>query len=296
MTQAWSRLEVTLPVSFVDWVSAEVVEWGSPGIEILDDSGGDLPPGSSSLAVFFPAGEADRAADKLRAFLTSLGPQAQPFTLGEPEPAPDVDWARQWQHHFPPLPIGEHLLILPPWEDDREADGRTIILLQPGLAFGTGHHPTTGMLLERIDAMDTLAETGTVLDIGCGSGILSLAAVRRGAPGAIGLDYDEDAIASARENIALNDCCDLISLHVARFPELPQPGPYALVLANVYFTFFQQHIPALRDVTAPGGTLLASGLQESEAELMLTLLHEHGFSARISAREEGWIVVEGHRQ
>ncbi len=295
MSRFWSQLELTLPVSFVDWVSAEVVEWGSPGVQILDDERSDTPPGSCTLIIFFDTDAVDDARGRLSAFLTSLGQQAEPFTLGTPEPASEVDWARQWQHHFPPLPLGERLLVLPPWERTYDSGDRTVILLQPGMAFGTGHHPTTAMIVERLQDLPDLDERGTVLDIGCGSGILSLAAVRLGAERAVGIDQDSEAVTSARENVALNELEDRIDISVARFPDRPETGPFRLVLANVYFTFFQQQIQALAEATASGGVLLASGLQETESDSILDLLRAHGFEAEVTDGAGGWVAVTALR-
>ncbi len=296
MSRRWSRLELTLPVSFVDWVSAEVVEWGSPGVQIHDEPNPGIPAGTCTLEIYFPSTDVENARRRLDAFLTSLGPQASPFTLSPPRPAPDVDWARQWRYHFPPLRLGDRVLVLPPWESGTDSDGRTVILLQPGMAFGTGHHPTTAMVIERLHRVDDLAGRGRVLDIGCGSGILSLAAVRLGATGALGLDQDEEAVRSARENVVLNGLEDRIRIEPARFPTLPEPGPFELVLANVYFTFFQQNITALAAVTATGGLLLASGLQENEGDLAVEQFTAGGYTAGIVDGRDGWVLVEARRR
>jgi ribosomal protein L11 methylase PrmA len=96
--------------------------------------------------------------------------------------------------------------------------------------------------------------------------------------------------------VRLNGLEDSISLHAARFPEQPERGPFGLILANVYYTFFQQQAGALADAVAPGGMLLASGLQHSEADLVTELLGKNGFSTAISAEDEGWILVEGLRE
>ncbi len=283
----WSRLRLTLPGPLADWVASEVVDWGSSGVEVVDTGP------SMTLFVYVRAARAADMEQRLRTFLTRLGTDADPWGLGGPEPVAPVDWARQWRFHFPPLPLGEELLVLPPWEADRDPEGRKVMLLQPGMAFGTGHHPTTAMVAEALERVPDLPARGTLLDIGCGSGILAMAAVLLGAPRSLAVDYDRDAVEAARENLLLNGLEDRVCVAQARFPDLPTAGPYEVVVANVYYTFFQQHTKELASLLAPGGVLLVSGLQEEQGPPVARMLRKKGLEAGVEREHQEWCLVRG---
>jgi len=292
----WSRLRLTLPTPLADWVSSEAVDWGSSGVEVLDtgEREGVVGP-SMTLQIYVRADRAARMQERIEDFLTRLGPDAEPWELRPPEPVAPVDWARQWRYHFPPLPLGEELLILPPWDADEDPGTRRPILLQPGMAFGTGHHPTTAMVVEALEGVEDLSSVGTVLDVGCGSGILSIACVLLGVPAALAFDHDRDAVEAARENLQLNDLSRRVCLVQARFPELPARGPFRLILANGYFTFFQQDGEAVASLLAPGGVLLVSGLQEDQGTPIIRILSRAGVDAEVADVRQEWCMVRGVR-
>lgn len=294
----WSRFELELPLPFADWVSAELIEWGCPGVEIAEQPGpvgGGEPsadPPRIRLTAYFPEEEALERHRRLGAFLKELGPQATPWSLGDPESVAPVDWAGAWRLNFPPLEVGERLLILPPWESVPAGTRRIPIFLQPGMAFGTGRHPSTVLVLEALEQLDGSILAGSVLDVGCGSGVLAIAAVLLGAECALAVDGDVDAVRSAGRNVRRNGLSDRISVEVSRFPELPSPGRFHLVLANVYLTFFEQHAGDLALRLAEGGRLLASGLEGGEGNRAVSLLRREGLEARVAARRNGWCLVE----
>jgi len=297
MGSHWACLRLTIPSSFVDWVCAEVVEWGSSGVRVHEAGSSDFEGAGDhvTLDIYFPDHQARSAHSRLETFLNRLGPQAAPYSLGEPEDSPPVDWAEQWRYHFPPLPVGEQLLILPPWEQERPAEGRKIIYLQPGMAFGTGHHPTTTLVLEGLENRQDLAAVGTVLDIGCGSAILSIGAVRLGADRVMAVDNDRDAVEAARSNVERNGLSDSIIVVQAKFPDLPARGPFKLILANIYFTFFESNIEALATVTPPGGIALISGLREEEEAPATALIQQAGLETRGKTSQGDWIMLEALR-
>lgn len=298
MGESWARLRLTLPNSFVDWVSAEVVEWGSPGVEVLETGieGDGAEPGQMTLVIYFPATLAGDSRLKLESFLLQLGEQVEPYTLGEAELTPEVDWAEQWRYHFPPLELGNRLLILPPWERERDPGNRIPILLQPGMAFGTGHHPTTALVLEELERAIISSRHETVLDIGCGSGILAMGAVALGAGNVLAIDYDRDAVEAARANIDMNAMSDRILVAQAKFPALPARATFDIVLANIYFTFFRMEGRTLSEVMEPGSVLLASGLREEEGGAVVEELRSVAFDADILSSSDGWLIIRGVRQ
>ncbi|MFC1629416.1 50S ribosomal protein L11 methyltransferase [Gemmatimonadota bacterium] len=298
MSKEWARLRLTLPNSFVDWVSAEVVEWGSPGIEVLETrfDGNSTEPGQITIDIYFPAVSAGESRFKLDSFLLQLGEQVEPYTLGEPELTPDVDWAEQWRYHFPPLEIGNRLLILPPWDREQNPGSRIPILLQPGMAFGTGLHPTTALILEQLERTITTRRHETILDIGCGSGILSMGAIALGADSVLAIDYDRDAVEAARSNIDMNTMSERILVEQAKFPALPARTAFDIVLANVYYTFFKMESQAVSEVMAPGSVLLASGLTAEEGDAVVDELRSMAFTADIVSGSDGWVVIRGVKQ
>lgn len=297
MTSRWSRLRLTLPSSYVDWISAEAVEWGSPGVEVVgppEECSGDSNQ-QLTLDIYFPEETIEDSRRKIKDFLERLGPQATPYFLGAAELTPPVDWAEQWRYHFPPLAIGEHILVLPPWEEGMNHGSRHPILLQPGMAFGTGHHPTTALIIECLESQGNLDEIGTILDIGCGSGILGITAVMLGVSRSLAIDYDRDAVMAARSNVERNNLQERVYIVQALFPQLPVRGTFRLVLANVYYTFFQRHAESLAKLVTEGGILLASGIQKDETGVVVDMLAEVGFETRVSGEREGWVVLEGQR-
>ena len=297
MSRDWARLRLTVSNSFVDWVCAEVVEWGSPGVEVHESEEGRGKGRSEqvTLDIYFPEKKAADAHRRLGDFLERLGPQAVPYSLDGPQQAPQLDWAERWQYHFPPIPIGERLLILPPWEQIQPGQERSVIYLQPGMAFGTGHHPTTALILESLEALQELEGLDTVLDVGCGSAILAIGAVRLGARRVLAVDYDKDAVQASKSNVDRNQLSDRIMVAQARFPSLPASGPFKLILANLYFTFFEENIEELGTVTAPGGVALISGLREEEMEAAASLVHRAGMETRACNSQGGWIMLEAVR-
>jgi len=289
--ERWARFTLDLPVPYADWVTAELVDWGSPGVEVSERS---ALTGGIQLRIYFGMDRVTEGRQKLTDFLGRLGEQARPYLLGELEEVEPEDWAEGWRFSFPPLPVGDRLLILPPWEEPEEAERRMPIYLQPGMAFGTGQHPSTILVLERMEQIVKPGH-GPVLDIGCGSGILALAAAVLGAERVLAIDYDRDAVASATRNVERNALTERIEVARSRFPNLPAPGPFPLILGNVYYTFFRQHAADLAALLPEGGTLLASGLQDHEGPPAAELLEGQGIDTAIAQRRDGWCVLEATR-
>ena len=205
----------------------------------------------------------------------------------------DEDWENNWKQYYHPIPIGEKLLIVPQWEELPETGGRTVLLLDPGLAFGTGSHPTTAMCLE---AMQALPLAGAqVLDLGCGSGILGIAAVLLGAESSTGCDIDPKSPDIAAENAALNGigpdrfrafCGDVLDRR--GLGGRLQPGGYQLVLANIVADVIISLAPAARFFLAPGGTFICSGIIDGREDEVRTALEAAGFKIAEHKRHDNW--------
>jgi ribosomal protein L11 methyltransferase len=209
------------------------------------------------------------------------------------QPAPEADWVRLTQSQFEPVPITPTFWIVPTWHEVPAA-ARQVIRLDPGLAFGTGTHPTTRMCLRWLATQPAHAERtdlARVLDYGCGSGILAIGAALMGAQHIDAVDIDPAAVQSTRDNAAANG----VALH----PGLPDlaSGEYGLVLANILASPLKLLAPLLTAHVAPGGWLVLAGLLERQAGEIAAVYAACTPSIALSVadREDGWILMTGRR-
>lgn len=181
----------------------------------------------------------------------------------------DKDWEREWMDNFKPMQFGEKLWICPSWCDIPNPDAVNI-MLDPGLAFGTGTHPTTSLCLQWLDKQD-LADK-TVLDFGCGSGILGIAAIKLGANRVIGVDIDPQALQATQENARRNQCEQDFELYL---PEQQPDVPVDLVLANILAGPLRELRELISSQCKSGGQLVLSGILESQAAELNALYSEY---------------------
>ena len=238
----------------------------------------DPPPTPLHWHVCFnDAGERDRAAAAIHGALPDLAI--------EPVDVPDEDWAARSQRSLSAVRAGR-FIIAPPWDLPADDVDATVIVIEPSMGFGTGHHATTRMclrLLGEIDVSDL-----TVLDLGTGSGVLSMAAALRGARSVIGLDVDEDAINSAESSARLNTLPDTITFKAGDFRTDPPP-PADLVLANLTGGMLIAAARAIVSLARPGGQLVLSGFDQSEVGGVLHAFEE--FVERRRLVEDHWVAV-----
>jgi ribosomal protein L11 methyltransferase len=199
-------------------------------------------------------------------------PEAQFRTLQE------QDWSQAWKEHYHPIPIGERLIVVPAWLESPDPQ-RVAVRMDPGMAFGTGTHPTTQLCLELVEASLAAFPGGleSVIDVGCGSGILAVAALKLGAGRALGVDIDAEAVTAAGENAALNQVVERFEVGLGSVSEILS-GAYSiaqapLVLANILAPVIIRLLDeGLARLVAPGGWLVLSGiLQEQAAEVQAAL-------------------------
>jgi len=196
----------------------------------------------------------------------------------------EQDWVRLTQSQFDPIPISPRLWIVPTWHD--APDSRAINLkLDPGLAFGTGSHPTTRLCLRWLD--DHLQGGENLLDYGCGSGILTIAAAKLGAARVEGVDIDAQAVTASRDNAALNE----VAAHFCLPGELA-PGQYDIVVANILTNPLKGMAPLLAGRVRAGGQLVLSGILAEQADEVMAVYH-NWFVFDPSAIDEGWVRLAG---
>ncbi len=201
----------------------------------------------------------------------------------------DQPWERAWMEHFKPMRFGQRLWICPSGQQVDEADA-LVIDLDPGLAFGTGTHPTTALCLEWLEQAELAGRE--VIDFGCGSGILAIAALKLGAGRVHALDHDPQAIQASRDNAHNNGVLDRLTLYPPG--ETPE-RPVDLILANILSGTLIHLEPILAQLAHSGAELLLSGILEEQAESVLTA-YRADFDIELCASREGWVLLHGRRR
>jgi ribosomal protein L11 methyltransferase len=202
----------------------------------------------------------------------------------------DENWAAAWRAHFTPRPVGRRLLIVPPW-DERPANGRTVITIEPGRAFGTGHHGTTAGCLEALEAVVERDRPARMIDVGTGSGILAIAAARLGVGAVLAVDDDPDAVACAMANVARNHVADRVRCVLADAAGLREPR-VPLLVANLLSAAHRRLAAQYRRSLSAGGALLLGGILDAEAADLVVTLAAHELDHRASVSVEGWTTLE----
>jgi len=297
---SWLELSLTVRADQQQHIEAALEELGALSTT-LRDADAETP---DERAIFEPGvGETplwnamvldalfDATVDRsgLIAALAELVPDLAPEQLVFRE-VEERDWTRAWMDQFAPMRFGRRLWIYP-WNVDPPADAAAlaIVRLDPGLAFGTGTHPTTALCLEWLDAADLAGKT--VIDYGCGSGVLAIAALKLGAQHVIAIDNDDQALAATRDNAARNAVESRIELHA------PATLPHAAVdvlVANILAGPLHDLAPQFAALLRTGGALALSGIlagQESE----LLERYAEGFDDLRVTRREDWVRIDGRR-
>ncbi|AXB04208.1 MULTISPECIES: 50S ribosomal protein L11 methyltransferase [Aeromonas] len=201
----------------------------------------------------------------------------------------DKDWVREWMDHFHPMQFGERLWICPSWRDVPNPDAVNV-MLDPGLAFGTGTHPTTALCLQWLDGLDLAGKT--VVDFGCGSGILGIAALKLGAARVIGIDIDPQAIQASRDNAERNGVADQIELYLPA--DQPQDVEADVVVANILAGPLRELAPLIAGHGKAGSLMALSGVLESQAPELETI-YGQWFEMDPTAVKEEWCRLSGRK-
>jgi ribosomal protein L11 methyltransferase len=275
------------------------------GVGFLDDEDLGTPAGPVVVRAYLPVDEhLEETRQKLEESLFYLG-------MIQPLPAPvyttvaDQNWMEAWKSHYRPIPIGRRLMIVPAWLDSPDPS-RIPIKIDPGMAFGTGTHPTTQLCLELLEGM--VEERGKTkegssfifplacIDVGCGSGILSIAALKLGAGAALGVDIDAESIASSRENAEANGVAERLILglgsvdevRAGRFPFSQAPLVLANILAPVLVRLFDA---GMADLISRGGAIILSGILDHQAPSVIEAGENHGLRLLERRQIADWVAL-----
>ncbi len=310
MDSVWLEISLNVDAQELDNLSAQLIANGVPGLVVedeeefrafleenrqywdyVDDELLEQMKGVSRVK-FYVTDDADGQA-QLMGYLQGID---LPYTA---VPLREYDWAHSWQKYYRPLAVGERLYIVPEWERDTAAipDGTTRLLMNPGLTFGTGSHASTQLCLEGIQ--EVLQPGERVLDLGCGSGILAVAALCLGASWATGVDIDPKAVDVAYENAALNDIgrdkCRFLAGNVLAdkglVEELAQEKS-GLVLANIVADVIIPLAPVVPRLLSKEGTFLCSGIIDTRADEVAGALAQSGLTVIRRREKNGWVALE----
>ena len=291
---AWVSLRLAVAGEAAEAVADRLMEAGALTVSIEDQDAGT----DRELPQFGEPGLADPKAwahnwlvalldtdTDVPALLAAAGVDSR--TDYQIEPVPEQDWVRLTQSQFDPIRISERLWIVPTWHEAPNAEAINIVL-DPGLAFGTGSHPTTRLCLRWLES--NLQGGETVLDYGCGSGILAIAAAKLGAARVWGVDLDAQAVQSARDNAAANAVEAVFSL--------PDDAPAAVadvLVANILTNPLKALMPLLASRVSPGGRIALSGILSEQADSVLAIYSET-FVMQRWGEDEGWVCLAGVRR
>lgn len=292
---SWLQLIIEAPADTAEALSESLAELGAEAVTFSDAADQPLfepPLGTTPLwtrTQITALYGADAPLEQISQQLSQRHPQVP--LQARIEALVDQDWTRAWMDRFQPMQFGQRLWICPSWHSPPDPEAVNL-LLDPGLAFGTGTHETTALCLQWLEAAD-LSQT-TVIDYGCGSGVLAIAALKLGAKHAIGVDNDPQALLASRDNAQRNGISEQqLSLYLPQ--QLPNDCQAELVIANILAHPLIQLAPHLCQCLAPQGQLVLSGILANQAEAV-----QAAYTAEIdflpAAHHNDWLRLQGKKR
>ena len=282
---SWQELSISVPHEYVEPVSYLFSRYGK-GLSTEPQGAGRV-----MLRTYLESGSEQRLAriDIGIRLISSIEPLGE---LAIRDLDDGEDWQNSWKEHYDALPVGSRLIIKPSWVtlDEEATAGRVVIELDPGIAFGTGYHPSTYTCLE---ALEELVRPGIkVLDLGTGSGILTIAALQLGASSAVALDIDGQAVSAARQNFRRLRLQDRITLVKGSVPHPTAPaGAFDLAVANISARGVADRAPFILPALRPGGMLIASGLLATQRLEVDDATMSLGFIPELEWPREEWLTI-----
>jgi ribosomal protein L11 methyltransferase len=297
----WLEVSLTVSAEAAEAVSEVLARFAPNGVAVEatrflitpDDHG--VPVGDVIVRAYLPAdSDLEQTRARLEESLWHLG-QILPLPAPTYTPITDQDWSEAWKQNFQPIRIGNRLIIVPAWLNPPLAPEDVPIRLDPGMAFGTGTHPTTQLCLSAVERH--LQPGQSVIDLGTGSGILAIAAAKLGASRVLAYDIDAEAVRVAQENVAANEVAEGVQAAKGSLVELRAAGaraPFVLanILATVIVRLFEE---GLADLVEPGGLIVLSGILDSQAYEVRAALQMHGLELAAQEHIEDWVAIIARR-
>ena len=307
----WMKITVLTTTIGSDMVSELLLEAGSEGTviedkndvalnqrpegqwDIIDEEIGRRIGDDVKVAGFYPMDEkANDTLAMVREKVARLPFIAPGVDLGKLEVQvsglENEDWAENWKKSYKPFRLGRHIVIKPGWEEYSPDNGDKIITIDPGLAFGTGTHETTGMCLALVE--ENVRPGMTAMDIGTGTGILAIAAAHMGANSVLASDIDEMAVKVAKENVEINGFSDVITCKAGNLLEVAE-GPVDVVIANIIADVIINICGEVRQFVKPGGVFICSGIAQDREEDVVTALKKAGYGKLDIRRNGEWVAI-----
>jgi len=290
------ELKIRVPFEFVEPVAELFRRYGKGGVAIEEAGGwnpdeGESPPERQSavLRTYMPQTPGYRRNREIVHIGIQLVGKLTDLPELEEREILEREWEDAWKAHFTPLRIGKRLLVQPPWLREEAGPDDVVIEIDPGLAFGTGHHPTTNRTLE---CMEQLMRPGLhVLDVGSGSGILSIGAAKLGAARVLGVEIDRVALKAGRVNVRSNGVSGRVRCYAGTLPHEKIPAGWAeLLLANVNSVALANLAPELRRALAPDGRLVAAGILQERRQQVVDAFAAVGLSFVEEHHDGDWVT------
>ena len=258
----------------------------------------EVPTGNMQVVAYFPQDESTESLrNQLEQAIWHMS-QIVPLDPIEYQLVLDQNWMEAWKANYKPLKIGRNLIVLPAWVDPALAENRIPIIISPDMAFGTGTHPSTQLCMLALEKYGV--KEMDVIDIGTGSGILSIEAAKLGAERILGVDNDPDAIPSAINNAALNGVADRITFEVGTHTDVLKRtdglNQSPRVIANILSPILAKMLSTgLSELISPSGLLFLGGVLDHQAQSLADLARSLGLSLRETLQQEDWVVLVLHK-
>lgn len=279
----WLELSVQVPSEFVEPVSYLFGRYGN-GLSMEKVKEGEV------LLRTYLTSTATQKRARIEVGVKLIG-SLRPIGGLRVQEIEENDWQESWKDQFTLLRVGRSLVIKPPWIPYEAGNGELVLEIDPGLAFGTGHHPTTQMILEQLERLSP--SDMRVLDVGTGSGVLSIAAIRLGAKRVTALDVDSTAVKMARRAVRANRVTDKVSLGRGSLPHSLAPaGAFDLALANISAKVVSNLAPELHRCLSEGGKLVTGGFLDKQEGQLVERLQEVGFLIQGRCVMDDWVTLE----
>ncbi len=280
MKENWTRIDIGCGAETADVLASELAEAFGVSVEFT----------AEGLRLYLDAQRFAAQEERLRRLVAGVvvQPGEEPVEIALSEIA-DEDWSRKWKEHFKPLRVGKRFIVSPTWEEAPRDSGRLIIRIDPGRAFGTGHHETTRLCLEWLESLARSSPPGSLLDIGTGSGILAIGAALLGFEEIAAVDNDPEAVETAKENVLLNGLSGKIDLRCGTAEEIPTR--FDAVVSNIESGPLIRMARAIASSVREGGRLGLSGILAEQADEVRAEYEKMGFAPTGMSTDGEWVLL-----